>query len=217
LRSVPAELEAFLLPAQRSSSETLIKRSAPQADFCLLFKGDKVKMKRMDRPWQSRLLFLACLVFCGCTLKTIETIETGDKAAAECSVLIAAQKSRFKEKVVADIKSAIKKIRNNHVFYIKVVDLAGLAYESPDQYCAIVLINRCMAGQPDPRVEIFIDDIQDKHKLVVLTTGRLDSWKPASPEVDAITSASIMSEAGTVADTIAAKVMEIVLARINRN
>ena len=172
-------------------------------------------MQSIGREWRSRLVLFLCLIFCGCTLKTIETIETGDKAAAECSVLIAAQQSRFKDKVVADIKSALKKVRNNHVFYIKVVDLAWLTYESPAQYCAIVLINRCIAGRPDPRVEIFIDDIQDKQKLVVLTTGRLDSWKPASPAVDAITSASTMSEAGTVADAIAAKVMEIIHAALN--
>ena len=172
-------------------------------------------MKLMGRRWRSRLLFFSCLAICGCTLKTVETIETGDKTAAECSVLIAAQKSRFKDKVVSDIKSEIKKVRHNHVFYIKVVDVEWLPYESPDQYCAIVIINRCMAGRPDPRVEIFIDNIQDKHKLVVLTTGRLDSWKPASPEVDAITSASTMAQAGAVAETIADKVMEIIHSTLN--
>ena len=45
---------------------------------------------------------------------------------------------------------------------------------------------------------------------MVLTTGRLDSWKPESPKVDAITSASTMSEAGVVARTIADKVMVII-------
>jgi hypothetical protein len=163
-------------------------------------------MKMMGRLWGSRLLFFACLVFCGCTLKTVETVETGEKKTAKCSVLIATQKSRFKDKVVSDIKEALK----NHVFYIKIMDLQWLPYEPADQYCAIVLLNRCMAGRPDPRVEIFIDDIQDKTKLVVLTTGQLDSWKPASPEIDAITSASTMSQAGPLADKIAATVMEII-------
>lgn len=173
-------------------------------------------MKMMGRLGGRRLLFFACLVFCGCTLKTVETVETGDKTTTKCSVLIATQKSRFKDKVVSDIKNALK----NYPFYIKIVDLQWLPYESADQYCAIVLLNRCIAGQPDPRVEIFIDNIQDKNKLVVLTTGRLDSWKPASPEIDAITSASTMSEAGAIADKIAAKVMAIIhstLNRINRN
>ena len=55
-----------------------------------------------------------------------------------------------------------------------------------------------------------IDNIQAKNKLVVLTTGRLNSWKPDSPEVDAITSASTMSEIDPVARTIADKVMVII-------
>ncbi|MEJ2166294.1 MAG: hypothetical protein P8X90_12235 [Desulfobacterales bacterium] len=151
-------------------------------------------------------MFFSFLVLCGCSLKAVETMEFGEKRTAECNVLIATQKSRFKDKVVSDIKSSLK----NYVAYIKIVDLQWLPYESADQYCAIVLLNRCMAGQPDPRVEIFIDDIQDKNKLVVLTTGKLDSWKPAAPEIDAITSASTMSRAGALADEIAAKVMEII-------
>jgi hypothetical protein len=60
-----------------------------------------------------------------------------------------------------------------------------------------------------------MDNLQDKNKLVVLTTGGLNSWKPESPEVDAITSASTMSETGQVARTIAAKVMVIINSQKN--
>ena len=70
-------------------------------------------------------------------------------------------------------------------------------------------------SNPAAIVESFIDNIQDKNKLVVLTTGRLDSWKPDSPEVDAITSASTMSETGVVASTIADKVMVIINSQKN--
>ena len=70
-------------------------------------------------------------------------------------------------------------------------------------------------SNPAAIVESFIDNIQDKKKLVVLTTGRLDSWRPESPEVDAITSASTMSETGVVASTIADKVMVIINSQKN--
>jgi hypothetical protein len=50
---------------------------------------------------------------------------------------------------------------------------------------------------------------------VLLTTGRLDSWKPESPQVDAMTSASTMSETGVVARTIADKVMVIINSKKN--
>jgi len=46
--------------------------------------------------------------------------------------------------------------------------------------------------------------------VIVLTTGRLDSWKPESSEVDAMTSASTMSETDKVARTIADKIMAII-------
>ena len=147
----------------------------------------------------------------GCTLKNVDTIETGDKATVKTKVLIVTQKSRFKGEVVSEIKKALGK----NIFYIKVVDVKWLPNESVDHYSAIVILNRCMAGRPDPRVESFIDNIQDKNKLVVLTTGRLDSWKPDSPEVDAITSASTMSETGVVASTIADKVMVIINSQKN--
>ena len=141
----------------------------------------------------------------GCSLKTVDTSETGDKMTAKSKVLIATQKSRFKAEVVSEIK----KILDDKVKYIKVVDVKWLPNESVDNYRAIVILNACMAGRPDPRVESFIDIMQNKNKLVVLTTGRLDSWKP-SPEVDAITSASTRSESTVVARTIADKVLAII-------
>jgi len=152
------------------------------------------------------ILIICFLIFFGCTLKMVDTIETGDKTALKSKVLIATQNSQFKGEVLSEIKKAL----GEDVSYIKVVDVKRLPNESVDQYIAVVILNSCMAGRPDPRVESFIDDIPDKGKLVVLTTGRLDSWKPDSPEVDAITSASTMSETDAVAHTIADKVRVII-------
>ena len=132
-------------------------------------------------------------------------MEAGKRDSLRGKVLIATQKSVFKRTVVSEIKDNL----GDNVFYVKVVDVKWLPNEPVDEYSAIVILNRCMAGRPDPRVEGFIDNIQDKHKLVVRTTGRLDSWKPESPQVDAITSASTMSETTFIARSIAAKVMDI--------
>lgn len=160
----------------------------------------------MVRQSRSCILMICFLTFFGCTLKTVDTIETGDKTALKSKVLIATQNSQFKGEVLSEIKKAL----GEDVSYIKVVDVKRLPNESVDQYSAVVILNSCMAGRPDPRVESFIDDIPDKGKLVVLTTGRLDSWKPDSSEVDAITSASTMSETDAVARTIADKVRVII-------
>ena len=160
----------------------------------------------MVRQSRSCFLMICFLTFFGCTLKTVDTIETGDKTALKSKVLIATQNSQFKGEVLSEIKKAL----GEDVSYIKVVDVKRLPNESVDQYSALVILNSCMAGRPDPRVESFIDDIPNKGKLVVLTTGRLDSWKPDSPEVDAITSASNMSETDAVAREIADKVRVII-------
>ena len=152
-------------------------------------------------------LLMTCLMISfGCSLKTVNTLETGDERATKSKVLIVTQKSRFKAEVVSEIKKAL----GQNVLYTKVVDVKWLPNESVEDYSAIVILNRCLAGRPDPRVEIFIDNLQDKNKLVLLTTGRLNSWKPESPEVDAITSASTMSDTGAVARIIADKVMGII-------
>ena len=160
----------------------------------------------MIRRLESCILLMCFLTSFGCTLKTVDTTETGDKKTIKSKVLIATQNSRFKGEVISEIKKSL----GDNVKYIKVVDVKWLPNESVDNYRAIVILNTCMAGRPDPRVESFIDNIQDKKKLVVLTTGRLDSWKPESPEVDAITSASTMSKSGVVARTIADKVLAII-------
>ncbi len=160
----------------------------------------------MTRRLASCILLMCFLTFIGCSLRTVDTSETGDETITKIKVLIATQNSRFKDQVISEIKKSL----GDNVSYIKVVDVKWLPNEAVEHYSAIVILNSCMAGRPDPRVESFIDNIQDRKKLVVLTTGRLDSWKPESPEVDAITSASTLSKSGVVARTIADKVLAII-------
>ena len=56
------------------------------------------------------------LTFFGCTLKTVDTIETGDKTALKNKMLIATQNSQFKGEVLSEIKKAL----GENVSYIKV-------------------------------------------------------------------------------------------------
>jgi hypothetical protein len=160
--------------------------------------------------WRGLLIFYLFLIL-GCTLKAVDTTEIGDNASYDSRVLIATQKSDFKRAVVSDIKEILE----NKTSYIKVVDVRWLPNESLDDYSAIVVINRCLAGRPDPRVEAFIDNVQEKNKVILLTTGHLDSWKPESSVVDAMTSASTISESNAVARTIAAKVLAVINSQKN--
>ena len=152
------------------------------------------------------LFIVLKLSLLGCTLGTVDTIESGNRAAEQSRVLIATQNSDFKQAVIQAIRDTLEKNSS----YIKVIDVKRLPRESTDDYDAVILLNECMAGRPDPRVESFIDDSPGKDKLVVLTTGRLDSWKPESPRVDAISSAFVMTQAPTTGQLIAEKAIEII-------
>jgi hypothetical protein len=136
----------------------------------------------------------------------VETTEEGRRDSRDGRVLIATQKSEFKRTVVSEIKDNL----GDNVAYVRIVDVKWLPNETPDDFHAIVILNRCMAGRPDPRVETFIDEFPDKNKVVILTTGRLDSWQPDSTEVDAMSSASTMSSTSPIARSIADKVLAII-------
>ena len=144
------------------------------------------------------LLILFTLSFWGCAVGTVDTIETGDVKTRQSRILIATQKSDFKQAVIREIRDSLE----YNASYLKVIDVKKLPLESTTDYHAVIILNQCMAGRPDPRVESFIDDAREKDKIIVLTTGRLDSWKPESPRVDAITSASVMSRSTTIGQTL---------------
>ena len=157
---------------------------------------------------QGSWIYLAAamiLIFLGCSLKTVETGEIGYKTEQAMKVLIAYQETEFKRAVVSEVRNSLYK----HSYYVKIVDVKYLNHEHALEYNAIVLINKCMAGRPDPRVEGFIDKATRKNKIILLTTGMRGSWKPESRAVDAMTSASQLSESTAIAQSIIGKIMEI--------
>lgn len=163
----------------------------------------------MHPKWMlTGLLILFKLCLWGCAVGTVDTIETGDSKTRQRRILIATQKSDFKQAVIQAIRDTL----DNNSSYLKVIDVKKLPHETIKDYHAVIILNQCMAGRPDPRVESFIDDAPQKEKIIVLTTGRLDSWKPESPRVDAITSASVMSRATIIGQTLAGKALEIIRA-----
>jgi len=153
--------------------------------------------------WFGILFVLGAVLVVACSLRSVETSESGGLTASEARILIATENSKFKRAVVSDVRQGLKP-KNP---YIKVIDVKTLRDQSTYDYDAVVIVNTCMAGRPDPRVEDFVENAAEKHKLVVLTTGMLDSWTPAAKEVDAMTSASVMDQAAEVARKIVAAVL----------
>lgn len=150
--------------------------------------------------------FCLCFIGFGCTLKSVDTRETGSSDQGAPRILIAYQQSKFKHALVADIRTALQKKQ----YYIKIIDVKALRNESVQNYHAVVIINKCMAGRPDPRVEDYILEVPQKDKIILLTTGYMDAWKPESPEVDAMTSASKLAESNRIAQIITGKVTYLI-------
>jgi hypothetical protein len=153
-----------------------------------------------------QFLILMSLVVWGCASQPVTTVESGPPAAFNKKVLVATQNSKFKQAVVSEIYDEL----DHNSIYLKIVDVKRLKNQSSGEFSAVVIINKCMAGRPDPRVESFIDREPQKNKIIVLTTGILDSWKPDVPGVDAITSASVLDKSDQIARSIVNRVLMLV-------
>jgi uncharacterized membrane protein len=151
------------------------------------------------------LIFLSLVVW-GCVSPLVETTESRPVAVSKSSVLIATQKTKFKQEVVSEIRNAL----NNHSIFIKIVDVKNLKDEGARDFSAVVIINRALAGRPDPRVESYIDYEPQKNKIILLTTGILDAWKPDTEGVDAMTLASVIKKSDKIAKKIVSKVLALV-------
>ena len=156
-----------------------------------------------------RFLILIGLLVWGCASQPVATVESGRPAAYNRKVLVATQESKFKQAVVAEIHDRL----NRKSIYSKIIDVRSLKGQSVAEFSAVVIISRCMAGRPDPRVESFIDSHPQKDKLIVLTTGIAGGWKSDNPGVDAITSASAMDKRDQIARSIVKKVLALVNSR----
>ena len=156
---------------------------------------------RQHRPI---FIFLSLLIW-SCASAPVETTESSPPDILAGRVLIVTQRTEFKQEVVSEIRKGL----NRNSIYSKTVDLKNLRYQNTDAFSAIIIINRAMAGRPDPRVESYIDYEPQKHKLIILTTGMLDAWKPDTEGVDAITSASAKNKSDQVAKMIVSKVLAL--------
>ena len=157
-----------------------------------------------NRVFSYLVLVTACLAFCGCAAKAVKTTEWGDLKADQ-RVLIATQRSEFKEAVVARIVEDLEK----DLCYVKVIDLKKLKIDSASDYDAVVVVNTCKAWRLSGGASKFVKAFPDKDKVVLLTTAGGEDWKPKSVEVDAITSASKEQKTDPVADEISRRVRKI--------
>jgi hypothetical protein len=144
------------------------------------------------------------LVFFGCAARAVKTTEWGD-VRADQRVLIATQRSEFKEAVVSRILEDLRK----DLCYVKVIDLRGLKDEPTAEYDAVIVVNTCKAWSLSRGASRFVKDFEDKEKVVLLTTAGGGDWMPKSAGVDAITSASKSQKVDPLAHEIVGRVRKI--------
>ena len=131
----------------------------------------------------------------------------GIAGAADKAVLIATQKSEFKDAVISKVKAELE----NNKCTVKLIELKDVLKEPAENYNAIILVNTCMAGQIEGKVKKFLKKLSDadKKKVLLFTTAGGEDWIPKGTGVDCITSASKIAKADTVVLVIIAKVKSI--------
>jgi hypothetical protein len=144
------------------------------------------------------------MALCGCAVRAVKTTEVGVPRAGK-NVLIATQRSEFKEAVVSRIVEELEK----DLCYVRVIDLKQLKREPATDYDAVVVMNTCKAWSMSRAASKFVKSFPDKERVVLLTTAGGEDWKPKGVEVDAITSASKEQKADPVADAIVVRVRKI--------
>jgi hypothetical protein len=112
-------------------------------------------------------------------------------------VLIATEKSEFKDGVVDRVTQALK--QKGHPS--KVVDHKQLAQESVDRYDGIVILNTIWAWHLRGKVAHFLKPLTDdqRRKVVLVSTADGEDWKTKEKGVHAVTSASKMVKVDEVA------------------
>ncbi len=109
------------------------------------------------------------------------------------TLLIATQGSKFKDKVVKEIVDHFKEKK----VYIKVIDVTKLPSIDEEDWDAIAILHVWEIWKPQPDAEKFINQVKDPSRLVVFVTSGDGIYKMEN--VDAITGASILSEASSKA------------------
>ena len=155
-------------------------------------------------------LGVLCVGLSGCPDPKVELVEAGDPASRK-RVLIAARGSRFKNEVTRHVVEALR----DDKCYVKVVDLDQAGREKTESYGAVLVLNACRASNMERRAKSFLSGLPDgeKDKTIVLTTTRT-GWEAKKAKVDAISSASKMEDAASLAETLVGKVRAVLIRRV---
>lgn len=169
----------------------------------------KIPLNRMMKRALICLLVIVLLLFSFLTwyklTYTMAIAEPFTVAAenSQHSVLIATQGSEFKQQVVSGL---IDHFAQQPVS-IEVIDVTELNSVRVGDWDGIVVIHTWEQWQPQPDAAAFLNANRERTHIVVLTTSGQGTMKMDG--IDAITSASVISEANKHANTLAARMSQI--------
>jgi len=126
---------------------------------------------------------------------------------AEHRVLIATQGSNYKDAVVSGVIEALK----DRPVSINVIDVSGLSNIDINQWSALVVLHTWENWLPQPDAKQFIDDLAPSNieKVIVLTTSGRGDYKMFG--IDAITSASVMSDVPRNVETVIQRLNALII------
>ena len=136
----------------------------------------------------------------------MEAHEIG-KEVFDTKILVASRDSDFKVEIATRIGKALQ----SNPVYVKFIGMDQLAGEDASKYSAIIVMTRCVTWGLDSPVEAFLRKNAELTSIVVLFTSGDGNWKPdmEGMKFDAVTSASVLATADSVAGEILEKVYAI--------
>jgi len=149
------------------------------------------------------LIILMVISVTGCAPQPMVTSTIG-AIDSRNRILIASQKSEFKEDIVSKV---VKGFEEGHI-YIEIIDLRNLSNILTEDYQAIVILNDYKFFQINRHARKFLKNVNDyeRKKIVLLTTAGSPDLMKKSSEIDAISSASVIEDTDTISDKIIKKV-----------
>ena len=134
----------------------------------------------------------------------IEPYQTGNPNAT-LKVLIASQGSEFKNNLLENILQKL----DNDTIYLSVIDCTSLQKENASEWNAIIIIHTTKAHKIPRYVSRFLGSLPDFSNIVLISTSGGGDEVITEFEIDAISTASRMSETSNIADRAFAKVERI--------
>lgn len=138
----------------------------------------------------------------GCAPKLVPTSTLG-AIDSKKRLLIATQKSEFKDTVVDNVVSGLNRER----IFIEIIDVSNLRTQNAAAYNAIFIVNNYRFFRINQNVSDFLEHAEQpvKEKIVLLNTAGSPGRVDEGLGVDTISAASEMEKTQDVSDTIVQK------------